>query len=86
MTFEISHGDRNCPFFMLTGNLVLPASNKISVCLHKKAGICITSNASFAILHWDDSWTSEITGHSNFSRIWDKISRPFFIPMPRLLL
>ncbi len=39
ITFDISYGDKNCPFFTLTGFFVLAAATNKSVCLHKKAGI-----------------------------------------------
>ncbi len=47
----MSQGAKNCPFLTLTTLLVLAAATNKSVCLHKKAGTCMTSTTSETILH-----------------------------------
>ena len=57
MTLEISHGERNCPFFIFTGNLVLPASNKMSVCL--RDGEIILRFVTYLLITNDESILSK---------------------------
>src|SRR4029079_19765426 len=50
-TFFISQGARNCPFFAFTTRPVLAAATRMSVCLHKNAGICSTSTTGARSAH-----------------------------------
>ena len=82
-TFFMSFGDRNCPFLTLMGNPVLPAAINRSVCLQRKAGICITSTTDLTASACHGSCISVITGTSNVYLISSRIRKPSSMPTPR---
>ncbi len=81
-TFLMSNGDKNCPFFMFIIFPTLAASNIKSVCLHKKAGICIISNTWAASSISLILCISESIGMFNSFFKALSIYSPFFIPGP----
>ena len=83
MTFTMSSGAMNCPFFTLTTAPVSPAATTRSVWRARNAGIWRTSQTSATRAHCHGSWTSVSTGTSNFSRISARMSNPSSIPGPR---
>ena len=84
ITLAISHGAKNWPFLTLIIFPVLAAAIKRSVCLHKKAGICITSTWLATILHCSAVWTSVKTGTPISFLILSKIGRDLSNPKPLL--
>ena len=60
--FNMSAGAKNWPFFILIGKLVLHAASIRSVCLLRKAGICIMSKTSDACCASSEVCISEIMG------------------------
>src|SRR3970040_1114059 len=62
VTCFISHGDRNCPFLMLTALPALATFWMKSVCRHRNAGVCSTSTTAVTSSSGVYSCTSVSTG------------------------
>jgi len=76
----MSHGDRNCPFFILMIRPVLPAAISRSVCRARNAGICSTSQTSAAACACDASCMSVRIGSLSSDLILPRIRKPSFSP------
>src|SRR3972149_4057293 len=75
--FFVSHGDRNCPFFTFTILFVFATAITKSVCLHKNAGIWITSSTFAASFISSLLCTSDNIGRFSLSFIFFNLFQPF---------
>src|SRR5436309_11396184 len=82
-TSAISSGERNCPFFRLTGRRAAATARMKSVCRQRKAGVWSTSATSAAAAICVRSWTSVSTGSPVSRRTSARILNPSSIPGPR---
>jgi len=82
-TFPMSHGDRNCPFFILMIRPVLPAAISRSVCRAGNAGICSTSQTSAAACACDAFVYVSKNRQFEFGLDLARIRKPSFSPGPR---
>ena len=84
VTFTISHGAKNWPFFTLIIFFVFAAATSKSVCLHKKAGICKTSTCFDTSSHCSALWMSVKIGTFNSFLILSNTGRDASKPAPLL--
>ena len=84
-TFCISHGERNCPFLMLTGFCWDATFRMKFVCRQRKAGVCSTSTTADTSASGVSSCTSVRTGTPISRRTRSRALRPASKPRPRKL-
>src|SRR5205814_1057789 len=82
-TRSISPGERNCPFFRLTGLPAAATATMKSVCRQRKAGVCSTSTTAATAATCSFSCTSVSTGSPVSRRTSARMARPSSMPTPR---
>jgi len=82
ITCSISHGERNCPFLMLTGFPAAATAATKSVWRQRNAGTCSTSATCAAARASSGECTSVSTGTPSEARISASSASPASSPGP----